>query len=438
MDSHSKNVDIRFDASFQSKFPIGGPVLIEHAGKRYTSILKGVLFSKFVLMDVPVFQGRPVVFDYSAVLIVRFIVAGVVYGFKTVVLRMHKKPLVLVLEYPTKITQNNLRESGRIKILLPIRVSMNGCSEITDGAILDLSSKGALVTMKTSMEIKKKQKILVSMTLPDGRKIESMVCYICNIRFLGDKKIFGVSFEDRDEGSSKLIKSFYNDCYQIYSSHKSNSEEDESVKSGMFSIGQEMTIEVQGKGIKTLLQGWHQWRDEGYFLIYPPSMHDIGQAPKPGSNIIVRYMSGGTVYGTATRFAVSLAKTNLWMLEFSGDVEELSLRSNERFYCLIPVRLTGSEKGKIEEIGTGLICDISFSGAKIITKEPISLPESNMIQISILLSDAGAIEFQECEVVRKTVQIGYIEYAGMFVDMNEENKEKLQKFFEFCKTWIME
>ncbi len=120
MDKTYKPINISFDASFESRFPLGKPAMIDYEGKEYISIMRGAMFSKFVLIDIPVFEGKPVVFSKNQKFDIRFFDAGTIYKFSTYLLRMHTKPGLLVVNYPTTVLSHHLRKNERLKVLLPV------------------------------------------------------------------------------------------------------------------------------------------------------------------------------------------------------------------------------------------------------------------------------------------------------------------------------
>jgi len=196
----------------------------------------------------------------------------------------------------------------------------------------------------------------------------------------------------------------------------------------MLVVGHPIMLEYKGKRIKSFLRGWKVQKN-GYLLTDPPGMEDARYDLQAGANIIVRMEGEGTIYGFITEFVASLDKTKLLVLKLSEDIHEYSLRDTERYPCLIPVKIDSAESS-IE----GMICDISNNGVRLLTKEPVHDTDSMLISFS--LCGAGSIESQRIKVMRNS-RVGRMhEYAGSFLGIRPNDKQKLEDYFNFYREWM--
>ena len=61
-----------------------------------------------------------------------------------------------------------------------------------------------------------------------------------------------------------------------------------------------------------------------------------------------------------------------------------------------------------------------------------------MFIVSFNLIGFGKIEEQKINVVRIKKSKSHYEVAGTFIDISEEHRETLAKFFKYCETWSFE
>ncbi len=194
-------------------FPIGDLVQIECEGKKYSSILRGVVVPSCFLLDVPMVKGKAVPFYYNTRIAVRFISHGAVYGFMTLIIKVNPRPPLLLLGYPKKIEKFKLRKGDRVDVFIPVRVTCDKLPKISQGAILNLSEKGALLVMKKEEGMVAGQQILLEMTLPNQKPLKSMLGTIRHLQQSESKMNVGLCFVEDAEGYLQKARSFFQDCY---------------------------------------------------------------------------------------------------------------------------------------------------------------------------------------------------------------------------------
>ncbi len=418
------------DFSFELKIPIGEVATIEWKNTKYRTIIRGVIFQKFFLIDIPVeINGSPVKFDYNAILRFHFIIDGMVYGLRVCVLRAHPEAGILVIEYPSQAARFNLRQGQRIRVTIPAFIITHNFKDLTNCAIVDISKAGARIVVDEAVVVEKKQWAMINLVLPNGKSVETLEGIVRSVEQVGNHKRMGVSFDAKNESALAVIGDFCDECV-------SYADAETEVKTKMFKTGQSVTIEFSKKKVKTSIRGW-KWEQSGYLLIEPP-IEAMPEGFKPGVVTIVRFKKGGKSFGIATRYMENLDKTGLWVFEFQEDIVEFSFRTNERLSCMIPVSIYESRKDRTAEIGNGMILDISLGGVRLVTKKPLHISSGDRLDLSFKLCDSEAIDRQVIELKRTGMINGFYEYAGSFVELGVENEGKIKRLFEFCIVWMTE
>jgi c-di-GMP-binding flagellar brake protein YcgR len=203
----------------------------------------------------------------------------------------------------------------------------------------------------------------------------------------------------------------------------------------MFEVGQPITLDCKGKSPKSFLRGW-KMQNGGYLLLDPPSPLNRKLLFGPDAKIVVRMKREGTVYGFVTGPARLLKKTNIMILKLKEDIHEHSIRTEIRFSCFIPAEITSGESNDREIEERGMICDISMSGARFLTPDP--LKDEDSIRLTFSLGGEGTIRQKRFKVMRSKIVKGKYMYAGRFLGMGNEDKEKLARFFDFLNEWKLQ
>ena len=160
---------------------IGGTLKIQLEGekKRLTSELMGVEEDKYLVIKSPSLQYMSHVSNLlyeGNTVIVRYLYKGTVFGFKSRIKYVITNPIkLLILEYPKKIENQNLRKHRRVDCYLPASVRITG--NTIEGTIIDISREGYQFTVEKS-KIESSLKIFqvenetsVSFKLPGVEKV---------------------------------------------------------------------------------------------------------------------------------------------------------------------------------------------------------------------------------------------------------------------------
>jgi|GEM_PF-1232478 hypothetical protein len=122
------------------------------AERKYATHLLGWRAGRFLLVDLPHVDGRPVQLPEGAAAILRYVVDGEAYGLRTRVQRVQFRPAPLVfLEFPTEIENVPLRAEPRVPVRVPAVVSWlparHPPSGLAFGYLRDLTPDGGLLEM---------------------------------------------------------------------------------------------------------------------------------------------------------------------------------------------------------------------------------------------------------------------------------------------------
>ncbi|MBF0274152.1 MAG: flagellar brake protein [Nitrospinae bacterium] len=422
--------------TFRSKIHVGTQIQIEFMGKKF-SIIRGTKHPHFIMIDTPLSKGKHLVFDNQKKIMLRFIFEGVVYGFETVILKQFFHPHILILKFPSTVSAFNLRKNKRVKLLIPIFIAAEAKGQRYQGALMNISEEGCLLSIRMKLKLNCGDPCYVSFELPTGKKINSLMGEIVRVEDYEESIIYGVKFSEKDLEHIGQIKTFLKYCRIICLEEESLILDSEETESGMYKLGQEVSVEINKKTIKSTLRGWKKVRDEGYLLVDPPKKTDEIEVPKLGSGAYVRCKAEGILYGIETKLVANMAG-NIWMLSFKGDAMEHSIRMNKRFSCIIPVSIFVNKEKGFESIGKGLITDISMNGVAIISNKEITLAENKMAVMNFFLAGFGVIEYLKFKLIRGEKHEGHYEYAGTFLELREKDEKKLNLFFDFCGDWSFE
>lgn len=215
----------------ESVCAVGDPMLVEWKGNKYYTVYRGsrpdsyVLAEiqtstkaptlqidepGFVLVDIPVVDGKPMLFEFNAVFVVRFLSGGVVYSFRTSFVRVHTKPSVIVLEYPPRaLERHNLRTAERMELMAPVKVSVDGGG--VEGAVVDISSEGAMLLFEKGAEFSIGTVLAATFTLPDGMPVEGLSVTVRNRRSDNGHIYYGVHFSAAASKELLAVKSYYSE-----------------------------------------------------------------------------------------------------------------------------------------------------------------------------------------------------------------------------------
>lgn len=199
--------------------PTGEFCQVQIDDAKYSSVFRGHFSPDYFLMDIPAIKGNIKYIPHDCPIIIRFVHKGMAYGFEAALIRMYTKPhIICVMEYPEKMKSIHLRKSLRLNVFLASRLRTERLT--VDGAITDLSEGGCLYsTAQAGIGIG--EKCFLESDLPNGEKIERLVCQARSLQKSGNKTVIGLDFGkheaglsfDQENGDSySLLKSYYDEC----------------------------------------------------------------------------------------------------------------------------------------------------------------------------------------------------------------------------------
>jgi len=193
-----------------------------------------------------------------------------------------------------------------------------------------------------------------------------------------------------------------------------------------FAVGLHLYLEFAQKTRRTRaranLIGW--WRPH-VLLATSPLMDDRLVVAPSGTEVIVRYLLEGSVYGFVTRL---LKKHQdpipMWALAYPQLVEVKNLRESPRVQTFIQVQS--------QEDDEWLLLDLSTNGALISVNEPQVI--GNTLRLNFTLPDGTRVEELSATVVRVHLSHDENTVGVLFDQENDEQIQQIQNYIESCKT----
>jgi len=206
-------------------------------------------------------------------------------------------------------------------------------------------------------------------------------------------------------------------------------------------LGSQLQVEIEGVAFrfKSILVGMES--DE-YLIIKTPMVpsnapfSSIKHKLFPGSQIVVRYIYKGTVFGFQSKLIEAISTpVRLLFVEYPKIVENYDLRSQERTDCFLPAKITIRNKGE-----HGAILDISEKGCRCLIKalEGEKLPSPQVDERITLTCQFPGIEGEQ--VVSGNVKnisrdkreiilgIEFHEIAARFKDIIDQYLSNIKQF----------
>jgi hypothetical protein len=162
--------------------------------------LVGFVQGKHLIVTTPQVDGSYINFSRANDIVVRYIIGGSVYGFRTQALHSINKPLYMTfLEYPKVIEHVSLRGAPRVQAVIPYE--LEGASD-SKNQILNISATGALMQVSEAPVLG--QIMVISFTLPNGSLVYKIPCSVKRVDITSSRTLIGISFDDT-HGDFKLI-----------------------------------------------------------------------------------------------------------------------------------------------------------------------------------------------------------------------------------------
>lgn len=198
----------------------------------------------------------------------------------------------------------------------------------------------------------------------------------------------------------------------------------------MFSLGQTVTFEIDGKRASSTIIGWKLNNNVGY--VVTDFLSDQSVRPKGGDGVIMSMENKGSNYRAVLVFIDALPKTGMLFVLKGNDENTIlmkSLRQVERFQCLIPAKLTGHDGEKI------IITDISENGLSLKADAGTSLKPDTTMAVKFNAGGIGNVTDLNIQIIRANPDGGHIRFATKLVGASDENKRIIASYAEMCRKW---
>jgi len=181
--------------------PIFFELVLRNKRLRAQAFLVGWIHEKLMITTVP-YDSRLLIISKGTELIVRYLLEGRVYGFKTRLLHKQTDPTALwMLEYPDIIEIKNLRRSPRIPLFLEVFTS-----EGRTWNTVDISAHGACLAVDQAQKVG--NVVALNFSLPNGEQVENLTAHIVRIFNTQDEYQVGVQFDEIDKEQLQTLRSY--------------------------------------------------------------------------------------------------------------------------------------------------------------------------------------------------------------------------------------
>jgi c-di-GMP-binding flagellar brake protein YcgR len=188
-------------------------------GSRLVCSLVGFEPEGYLLLRVPAIPGVLDELVEGAPVVVRYVYAGAVYGFKTFILNRITRPaLILFISYPRTIEVMNLRKTMRLQCLLPASATVH--RQQLEGVILDISAEGCRLYLESfgSQELpafRIDQAIVVSLELAGIAGSQIANGKVQNFRQDSRLAEIGIKFDESNTVLLKNIRAYINSLLKL-------------------------------------------------------------------------------------------------------------------------------------------------------------------------------------------------------------------------------
>lgn len=182
---------------------------------RIAAQLVGYLPGKCIILKVPKTDLSMITCAGMSFVVVRYLLDGSAYGFKTRIIPKLDAAFDLVfLQYPDVVETANLRKSPRIKTNIPF---LRDGSESDKESIVNISETGAQLLLETSVQ--KDDTCLLEFRLPDGREVSELSCVVKWTESHDGRYLAGVQF-DTEHPDFSIVGQYVSGVLQSGSEHK--------------------------------------------------------------------------------------------------------------------------------------------------------------------------------------------------------------------------
>ena len=193
MTDHGKNlprIPLQPGDVMEFKDTIGGREV--RAGVRFI----GLMSKRYILCDVPILSGKPMISTAASKCRVQFLYQGVFYTFNSTVAYIATRPFPMVyIDYPEHVEELDLRAEDRYAVNVPaeVRYKRTGRTADTQGVVIDLSFSGCRISLPVGFEIG--DRIDLSFELSPDESVDGLTCEVRNVRTVYGVYECGVEFQ---------------------------------------------------------------------------------------------------------------------------------------------------------------------------------------------------------------------------------------------------
>jgi len=168
------------------------------------------------------------------------------------------------------------------------------------------------------------------------------------------------------------------------------------------------------------------WNENKYLITTSP----FGETPTitimEGSEIILRYLYEGLVYGFTTQLVAKHdVPSPMWFLQFPETLEVKNLRRHPRMQIILLANGPAGENWKF--------LDLSASGALMVVDRPLN--EGEQFELSFTLPDGTAIERLKSKVVRLAQTAPEIRVG---INFDETDKKQITKINNYVESALFQ
>ncbi len=196
--------------------------------------------------------------------------------------------------------------------------------------------------------------------------------------------------------------------------------------SPQFAVGLNLYYEIRQRNrrvrVKANMLGWYR---PSILLTTAPTFEGRMLTAPLGTEIIVRYMLDGAVYGFITRLVQKYQDpVNVWILAYPEMIEVKNLRRSPRVQMYLQV--------KDESQNSWMLLDISMQGALLSVEQDSKIGDT--INLNFTLPDGEKIENLKGEVVRVHHTREDHTVGVMFDETDVAQLEKIKNYVENSQT----
>ncbi|MBZ4672231.1 MAG: hypothetical protein JG762_461 [Deferribacteraceae bacterium] len=178
-------------------------ILVEDKKRFYGTNIIGWSLGQYIIVE----SRREILklFEYYEKVTARYLFQDKLIEFETGLIKgIEPNSSLILISYPQDYTEYSLRGSKRVPVNIACSVNYKNIKTFP-GVLHDLSVNGTL--LETSYPLDMNDAIIISFTLPNGKKIENVKSKIKNIR---DNNRYGLEFVDLPKIFYKRIENFVN------------------------------------------------------------------------------------------------------------------------------------------------------------------------------------------------------------------------------------